>query len=160
MVTCNPAGTGYTETMLKVNKVAATVALAAVVLLTNCDVPTGYVARLQALRGTPYLTLDCARYICAAKRHSHCGSAAIFSGCNGDMTLVKQVSTLAEAEALPVLQPGDVADFHGVHVAAYVGNGQWMDSNPDHSGVGTMDKQPNPHDLWYTGPVRILRWNK
>ena len=53
--------------------------------------------------------------------------------------------------------PGDVAAFHGVHVAAYIGKGNWMDSDYRHGGVGVM--RPNRRrGGWFYGKVKILRW--
>lgn len=141
------------------HKTISLVALAlSLSFLTSCDANTGYLGRLLSLKGTPYLTLDCARYICAAKKHSHCGSRDIYSGCNGSMAVVAEVKTLAEVQQLPNLQPGDVVDFHGIHVAAYIGEGKFMDSNPDRNGVDNMPLNPNPFDPWYNGPIRVMRW--
>lgn len=146
--------------MLNRKQIESGLAVAVIVFITVgfSFEPHSYIDRLLQLRGTPYLTLDCANYICAARQHSHCGSADIFTGCHGSMVMVAEVKTLTEATSIPALQAGDVADFHGIHVAAYIGGGKWMDSNPDHNGVGDMNMHPSPSDLWYTGPVRIMRW--
>jgi hypothetical protein len=55
------------------------------------------------------------------------------------------------------LLPGDVAAFHGVHVAAYIGNDTWMDSDCRHGGVGIMRRNRKPGG-WFYGEVKVLRW--
>ena len=58
------------------------------------------------------------------------------------------------------LEPGDIADFDGVHVAAYIGGGVSMDSDIAHGGVGPINLWMKPlSDPWFAGGVRILRWN-
>lgn len=121
-------------------------------------VPQTYIDRLKGLRGTPYAELDCAQFINAAHQPNlDCTSQDMYKGCFGTMAVVADVPTVDEAERLN-LQAGDVLDFHGVHVAVYVGDGQYMDSDPAHGGVGDM-KVRNP-DAWFQGPVRILRWKR
>lgn len=118
-----------------------------------------YLSTLHDLRGTSYWTLQCSTYITTAKHFGrHCGAAEFWkNGCGGALATVAEVPSLA---AVPVdsLQPGDVLAFHGVHVAAYVGNGHFMDSDPTHNGVGDMTPNAIKNDGWFTGKVKILRW--
>jgi hypothetical protein len=104
-----------------------------------------YVSRLQHMRGTSYAKLSCTAYICAAKQRS--------------LTTAKGMLTSPEFSRIGKsdLLPGDIADFNGVHVAAYIGDGVWFDSTPEH-GVGEMHASKS--DPWYSGPVTYLRWNK
>jgi hypothetical protein len=118
-----------------------------------------YVDRLVDLAGTPYSHLTCSAYICTAKRHVPCSALAMYSGCDGALEIVAEYpdhSFIDERQ----LQAGDIADFQGVHVAAYVGGGVWMDSDIKHGGVGPINLEMEPlNDLWFSGRVRILRWN-
>ena len=69
---------------------------------------------------------------------------------------MQDVASFDDVDASKLL-PGDVAAFHGVHVAAFVGNGTWMDSDFRHDGVGIM--RPNRRrGGWFYGEVKILRW--
>lgn len=58
------------------------------------------------------------------------------------------------------LQPGDIMT-NSNHVAAYVGNGEWIDSDPNHGGVS---KHPvtaaDLRDSWWKGPVKIQQWKQ
>ncbi len=115
-----------------------------------------YVRRLAELNGTSYLELQCSTYICAAKKHEKCTAAEIWEGCGGAMEIVQEAANFASVKESS-LKPGDVVVFNGVHVAAYVGNGVWMDATPER-GVGEMKLPVNEFDPWYRGTVRILRW--
>jgi cell wall-associated NlpC family hydrolase len=118
----------------------------------------GYVARLERFVGTPYGALNCSGYICAARRHELCSAKEMWSVCGGDLTVVQQVSDKLDID-YSKLQPGDVAAFHGVHVAAYLGDGVWLDSDPAHNGVGKIRvENTKPLDPWFVGEIRILRW--
>ena len=120
--------------------------------------PTTYVGRLRSLEATPYSTLNCSQYICAAKRHAICDAQGFWNGCNGEAVVLKEYASIQQVRTSD-LQPGDVLDFNGSHVAAYVGNGQFMDSTPER-GVGTVNPYSQQFDLWYSGPVRVVRWVK
>jgi hypothetical protein len=142
---------------MKRTKLIAAVLLA-LTTMGAAPAPMDYVARLLALRGQSYFTLDCQKYIVAAKLHRDCGRAkGMFNGCDGDMEVIAEVPTLDDVNVAS-LQPGDVLAFNQKHVAAYVGHGQFMDSDTRHNGVGTM--QPIKGDAWFSGPVRIVRWKK
>jgi hypothetical protein len=118
-----------------------------------------YVDRLVDLANTPYSQLNCSAYICKAKRHAPCSALAMYSGCAGALEIVGEYADHTSIDENQ-LQPGDVADFDGVHVAAYIGGGVWMDSDPAHGGVGHINLWMKPlDDPWFSGHVRILRWN-
>lgn len=125
--------------------------------LSLTPVPTGYIQSLLFLNGTPYETLNCSEYICAAKHHRFCSAHDFWSnGCGGDAIAVQDVTRFEDIDQSE-LQLGDVAAFHGVHVAAYVGNGIWIDSDFLHGGVGVMQRNQKPGG-WFVGEVKILRW--
>jgi hypothetical protein len=114
-----------------------------------------YVSRLLASLGVPYYRLNCSQYICMAKQQPYCNSADMYDGCYGALELIEQVPSLTEVD-YSRLRAGDIAAFHGAHVAAYITGRTWVDSDPEHGGVGIM--KAVPHDPWFSGPVRILRW--
>jgi hypothetical protein len=100
--------------------------------------PHSYVEALTMLKGTDYWELNCSEYICAAKHHPDCVARNFWEkGCDGDTYVVQDVASFDAVDTSKLL-PGDVAAFHGVHVAAYIGNGLWMDSDYRHGGVGIM----------------------
>ena len=100
--------------------------------------PHNYVESLIMLNGTDYWTLNCSQYICAAERHRECVARNFWEqGCDGDAIVVEDVPSFDDVDTSKLL-PGDVAAFHGVHVAAYIGNHTRMDSDYKHGGVGIM----------------------
>lgn len=149
--------------MKKTAQAATVLLIAALSLSSSRPLPTDYIAALRALKGTPYLTLDCARYIEAAKGSAHCGGGAIsgadgmWDGCSGKMEVIATFATKRDID-VSTLRAGDVLDFHGAHVIAFVGDG-FMDSDPSHGGVGRMDpRTTSDSDRWFAGPVRVIRW--
>jgi len=70
--------------------------------------------------------------------------------------VIEDLSSWQQLDRSKLLK-GDVIAFNGMHVAAYVGDGHFMDSDPIHEGVGPMKYHPN--DPWFTGRVKVLRWN-
>jgi hypothetical protein len=121
--------------------------------------PRNYLDSLVMLDGTEYWSLNCSQYICAAKRHRECLAEKFWlDGCDGDAAVVQHVPSFDNVDASKLL-PGDVAVFHGVHVAAFIGNGTWMDSDFKHAGVGIM-RPSRRRGGWFYGEVKILRWRK
>lgn len=120
--------------------------------------PLNYIERLFAFEGIPYYELSCSQYIMHAARHSDCLADCVWDGAHGEMELVADYPTLRAID-YSTLNPGDVAAFHGVHVVAYLGDGLWMDSDPQHNGVARIRlEDKNKLDPWFSGRVRILRW--
>lgn len=113
-----------------------------------------YVQRLRDLKGTSYQDATCSGYITEAKRHAPCSAAEIWNGCRGDLVEIAEASSYSEVH-IAALQNGDVLDFAGVHVGVIL-DGSLVDSTPER-GVAIVGAI-NPHDLWYSGKVRILRW--
>jgi cell wall-associated NlpC family hydrolase len=124
---------------------------------TSCIHPPDYVSALKRYRGLSYWRLSCTSYITTAKNFHHpCNAKQFWSnGCDGALLTVSEAPRFQDLNRA-VLQPGDVIAFHGVHVAAYLGDGEFMDSDPTHAGVGTMT--PVAGDAWFTGAVKVLRW--
>jgi hypothetical protein len=118
--------------------------------------PTNYIERLKDLRGTPYLTLGCARYVETARQIDwYCDAATLYSGCYGRASIVTEFPT----KHIDRSRIGrDVLVFHGIHAVAYTGE-EFIGSDPIHNDIATIDlDQTNPSDRWYGGPVRVLRW--
>jgi hypothetical protein len=119
--------------------------------------PHSYLESLTMLKGTDYWELNCSEYICVAKHHPDCVARNFWEkACDGDAYIVQDVPSFDNVDTSKLL-PGDVAAFHGVHVAAFVGNGLWMDSDYKHGGVGIMKRNRRPGG-WFYGEVKILRW--
>lgn len=119
--------------------------------------PIDYVSRLKNSEGIAYFTLDCARFVEVAHHAKHCSAAAMYTGCNGQATVVAEFATKSFDPS--ILRAGDVLDFHGAHVVAFVGDG-FMDSDPSHSGVARISlRSKSASDLWFAGPVRVIRFN-
>jgi hypothetical protein len=133
-------------------------AISVLLLTSPLHSDEGYVAKLQQLVGTPYAKLDCSGYISTAHGHERCSAADMWNTCGSELKLVEHVADKDEIDYSKV-RPGDVAAFHGVHVAAYLGDGVWVDSDPMHNGVGRIRLgNTNPYDPWFSGEVKILRW--
>ena len=118
----------------------------------------GYVGRLERYNGTPYSVLNCAGFICAAHHHERCSAKEMWEACGNSLKVIQQVAGKANID-YSTLRAGDVAAFHGIHVAAYLGDGIWMDSDPAHGGVGKFRlEKTNRFDPWFSGEIKILRW--
>ncbi len=56
------------------------------------------------------------------------------------------------------LEEGDLAvTDSGVHVLVYVGNGEWIEANPD-DGRAVVNKAEGSSRAYFSTPVTILRW--
>lgn len=124
--------------------------------------PKGYLDRLWALRGTLYNKLTCSDYIDMAHSdtlRNQCGAAGMWVGTCPDQHRVGAFTSL-QAVDKSTLQAGDIIAFHGAHVAAYMGNGVFLDSDWHHAnkGVDYMDAA-HGDPAWFDGPVRIVRWD-
>lgn len=114
-------------------------------------VALGFALQTQAGRINPdhatYLQLDCASYVAAINNHPRYGAKMFFEGKAPGYTQIasSQIATGAE---------GDVAAYHGVHVAVFH-LGAWHDSDPAHNGAGLSHYDPK--DPWFHGAVKIFR---
>jgi hypothetical protein len=119
-----------------------------------------YISNLLDLKGTSYWKLNCSQYITRAKGFRSCKAPQFFAdGCDGALALVEERQSLRDIRTAD-LKAGDVLAFNGVHVAAYVGGGEFMDSDTNHGGVGKMTPYAIPNDPFFTGPVKVLRWKR
>lgn len=123
-------------------RILAAILLAAIIPAIAGSAET-YVGRLQSMRGESYARVSCTEYICIAKRHTTISAK--------DMLTSGELVRIARAE----VRAGDIVDFGGVHVAANVGEGEWLDSTP-RRGVGPI--HPTAGDRWYSGAPVYLRW--
>jgi hypothetical protein len=127
--------------------------------------PKTYMDALRSHEGEKYLETTCSALICKAHDRTsdvevHCSARQFWEGCDGNLTLVTGAESLAKLDWSKV-KPGDVLAVNGVHVVAYLGDGQCMDSDPLHDGVRDVSVSTliaKKNDAWFTGPVRVERW--
>jgi len=150
------SGSGFPANRLLL---VSTAIILSLLSLSATAAPRNYLESLVMLEGASYWTLNCSQYICAAKRHRDCMARNFWEhGCDGDAFVVQDVPSFDVIDNSKLL-PGDVAVFHGVHVAAFIGNRTWMDSDYRHGGVGIMRPNRRPGG-WFYGEVKILRWKE
>lgn len=127
--------------------------------------PKTYVDELRSYEGTAYLEQTCSSLICSAHEHVskkkvHCTAKEMWNGCEGNMQEVEEARSMAELNWSEV-RPGDVLAVNGVHVIAYLGDGQCIDSDPLQGGVAEVSAKElsaKKNDTWFNGPVRVERW--
>jgi cell wall-associated NlpC family hydrolase len=119
------------------------------------------VSTALAFQGTPYSKMNCYQFTNAVTDTTACGSAALSSTCSGEFeTVMSKLSTLDLVIYESEFLPGDVAQFHGGHVAVYIGRGVWMDSSRQRAGVQkfSMLEELAANDRgWYGGPINVER---
>ena len=127
--------------------------------------PKSYVDALRSYDGKGYLEETCSALICDAHDHvskakARCTARELWDGCGGKLNNVTEAASLAELDWSKVT-PGDVLAFNGVHVVAYLGNGQCIDSDPLQGGVREVSLESliaKKNDAWFSGAVRVERW--
>lgn len=68
------------------------------------------------------------------------------------------VSGTIESMDYEQLSPGDIAVTHdGIHMLAYVGEGKWIQADPEVGHVVTLDGRKDKNS-WFTAPVSMHRW--
>lgn len=110
---------------------------------------------LFAKPGPRYIDENCSQFVCRRAHRMEFKAQELWDGANGQLSVV-QAQAQFEDLIVEDLREGDVIAFHGVHVALYT-HGGFMDSTPEH-GAGRLQYQAG--DRWYTGPVRVLRWQE
>lgn len=142
--------------------------------------PLNYLTRLQSLenwnaaQGTG---LNCSGFVSNAHGSAFRHSYDFYELAGGDLELVGTAADFRSIDESKLL-PGDLAAFHGpaghknhghdgVHVAAYLGAGVWIDAN-GHTGLVTKFRMSNLtmirdgvsrlDDTFYAGDVRLIRW--
>jgi hypothetical protein len=127
--------------------------------------PTSYTDALRSFDGAEYQDVNCSALICKAHNRIseakvHCMARQLWEGCEGNLTKVTEAESLWKLDwSKP--RAGDVLAVNGVHVIAYLGHGQCMDSDPLQGGVrevSVSELMGKKHDAWYSGPVRVERW--
>ncbi len=129
--------------------------------------PKTYVDELRSYKGTAYLEQTCSSLICSAHDHVskmkvHCTAKEMWEGCGGKLEEVEEAKSLANLDWSKV-KPGDVLAVNGVHVVAYLGEGQCIDSDPFQGGVAEVsaaELSTKTNDTWFNGPVRVERWKQ
>jgi hypothetical protein len=127
----------------------------------EAPLPDAYADRLLALQGrgsSMDARFNCAAYICFAHKTPYCDAGRMFVGACSGQVIVADYADRRDIDQ-EQLQPGDVASWHGVHVAAYLGNGRWIDSDSRRGHVAIFSLSSKGRDPWFAGEVRILRWN-
>jgi len=135
--------------------------------------PNDYVTRLSYLNGwmsRGYYGFNCAAFLSNAHGERYYSEREIWSGAHGKLALVAELADRYHVDESQ-LEPGDIAVFQGperppylgrgLHAAAYLGNGVWIDGDTRRGFVGKFrlaDRAAN--DPWFTGKVRIVRWTK
>lgn len=131
-----------------------------------------YVQRLELLRGWStkgYSGYNCSGFITHAARQPYRESEELYAG-KGDTILLAEYTNKKFINET-MLIPGDFAVFQGasyaqgngdgVHCAAYLGDGVWIDSDGRRGNVAMwrMNEKPNP-DPWFAGSVKIFQWRQ
>lgn len=129
--------------------------------------PLPYVLKLRVLNGWQSRGLgsvNCSGLITAAHGSEFLESYEIYQGKG-----VRLVTSLPSVYAIDerILEPGDIAAFEGtdprypkgVHVAAYLGRGRWIDSDSRRGYATTYSmSEKKANDPWFAGSVRIARF--
>jgi hypothetical protein len=135
--------------------------------------PNNYVTRLRYLDGwisRGYYGFNCAALLSNAHGERYLTEREMWAGARGKLALVAEYVDrhhVAESE----IEPGDIAVFQGpttrpyigrgLHVAAYLGNGVWIDADARRGFVSKFRLADRPQsDPWFLGKVRIVRWNQ
>lgn len=131
--------------------------------------PRNYVERLKFLRFWNSVTgdgLNCSGFLANAHGESFRTSYDFYYNEHQDLILLEELNSRDQINESQ-LQPGDFAAFEGpdfaprrgIHVAAYLGNGSWIDAD---SRRGYVDAyrlaDVPPGDWFFMGHVRVYRW--
>jgi hypothetical protein len=133
--------------------------------------PVNYLARLKMLENwdtEPVDGLNCSGFISNAHSEKFHMSSDFYLNTFDDLNLIDEVGSRYQINE-SILTPGDVAAFKGpewpgaaqpgVHVAAYLGHGLWVDAD---SRRGYVDQfrmsDKNSTDQLFAGRVRLYRW--
>jgi len=135
--------------------------------------PSNYVLRLRYLDGWfsyGYYGFNCAAFISNAHGERYFTEREMWAGANGKLILIEEFSDRYHIQESRI-RPGDIAVFqgpttppyigHGLHVAAYLGDGTWIDGDARRGRVATFALAQRPAtDPWLSGKVRIVRWSQ
>lgn len=133
--------------------------------------PVNYLARLNMLDHwdtEPGHGLNCSGFISNAHSEKFHLSSDFYLNTFDDLTLIDEVGNRYRINESH-LAPGDVAAFEGpdwpraarvgVHVAAYLGHGLWVDADSRRGYVEQFRMADrDPADQLFAGHVRLYRW--
>ncbi len=127
------------------------------------DYPTS-LTELNGWSSLGYYGLNCTAFVALAHGEHFVNIDKLYAVPNNTLLIYELPNRYSINESR--LQPGDLAVFRGpysdrvgLHVTAYLGNGNWIDSDTRRGQVAKyrlVDKPAN--DDWFQGEVRILRW--
>jgi hypothetical protein len=167
---------------LKIGALLAVIAVTMIVLMPSLGrcfffvraynpFPVNYLARLKMLEHwdtEPGDGLNCSGFISNAHSEKFHRSSDFYLNTFDDLNLIAEVRNRRQINE-SILRPGDVAAFEGpdwpraarlgVHVAAYLGHGQWVDADSRRGYVEQfrMSEKDSTDEL-FTGHVRLYRW--
>lgn len=135
--------------------------------------PSNYVTRLRWLNGWPsrgYYGFNCSGFLSNAHNEHYLSERELYAGGYGKLLLIDEAADLHHIDETR-LQPGDIAAFQGpttppylgrgIHAAAFLAPGVWIDADPRRGFVTTWRMQDkSPTDPWFQNKVRILRWQQ
>ena len=135
--------------------------------------PNNYVTRLRYLDGwmsRGYYGFNCAAFLSNAHGERYLTEREMWAGAHQKLALITQFADRYHVDE-SAIEPGDIAVFQGpdkfpyigrgLHVAAYLGAGVWIDSDTRRGYVSKFRLAERPAgDLWFSGNVRIVRWAK
>lgn len=127
--------------------------------------PSNYLTRLNFLKGWSskgFYAHNCSGFIADAHGEQWMSERDMYA-VRGNLRMVQDLSG-KNAITEQGLHPGDIAAFAGpqgvgLHVAAYEGNGLWIDSDSRRGYIAEYrmsDKLSS--DPWFQGRVHIVRW--
>ncbi len=134
--------------------------------------PGNYVTRLLWLDGWSTkgsIGLNCSGFVANAKRERFLDADEMYAGGNGELLILAELPDRYAIDE-STLETGDIVAFRGsgyydgrplegVHVAAFVREGVWIDSDGRRGDVREFDMlSRSDDDPWFQGKVRILRW--
>jgi hypothetical protein len=133
--------------------------------------PSNYMVRLRWLKGWQskgYYGFNCSGFLTNAHNERYLSERELYAGGHGRLLLVDELSDIRQIDESK-LQPGDIAAFQGptvppylgrgVHAAAFLAPGVWIDADTRRGSVATWRMQDkSPTDPWFQNRVRILRW--
>lgn len=128
--------------------------------------PTNYITRLVWLNGWSsrgYYAFNCSGFISNAHGEAFMSEREMFAAKSAKLRIVAEFADRSQIDESK-LQAGDVAAFAGpeglgLHVAAFLKPGVWIDGDTRRGYVATYRLQDKPAtDEWFSGKVRIVRW--
>lgn len=87
-----------------------------------------------------------------------CSADALKNGCYDTTRYINTEKSVNDIDTTHIL-PGDCAvTVDGVHVMAYLGDGEWIEADPDLHRV-YRTRVPDTGNRWFSLPVTVVRWS-